>query len=356
MSFTSVVILNWNGVEYLRKFLPFLITYTKLPDVELVVADNASTDDSIELLKNEFPSVRIIQLDKNYGFAGGYNRALEKVEADYYMLLNSDIEVSENWIEPMVNLMDDQPDVAACSPLLIDYNRRDNYEYAGAAGGYIDKYGYTFCRGRIFDKLEKINPEYNTNTEVFWTTGACMLVRSELFRSTGGFDDHFFAHMEEVDLCWRWKNMGYKLMVNTASEVYHVGGGTLPKSNPFKTYLNFRNNLFLLYKNLPENKLDKVLFIRLLLDYLSVIRFIVTLSFNDISAIFKAHKHFFKKKKDYREFRKKQRELITTTDHKEQYKRSVVVDYFLLGRKRFTQLRGAFAEKYINKSILQKNT
>lgn len=348
MSLTAVVILNWNGLEYLRKFLPFLIKHTNLPDVELVVADNGSSDQSIRLLETDYPSVRIIKLDKNHGFAGGYNKALEKIDADYYMLLNSDIEVSENWLEPLISLMDKQQELAACSPLLIDFNKRDNYEYAGAAGGYIDKYAYTFCRGRIFDKLEKINPEYNNNVEVFWTTGACMLVRAELFRSTGGFDEHFFAHMEEVDLCWRWKNMGHKLMINTDSRVYHVGGGTLPKSNPFKTYLNFRNNLFLLYKNLPENKLDKILFLRLLLDYLSVIRFLVTLSFKDIGAIFKAHRHFFKKKKDYREFRKIQSDLVTTANHREQYNRSIVVDYFLLGRKTFTRLRGGFADKFIN--------
>lgn len=347
MAKTAVVILNWNGVDYLRKFLPLLVVHTSIPDVELVVADNASSDNSLEFLKSEYPGIKVISLDKNYGFAGGYNRALEQIDADYFMILNSDIEVTENWLQPLIALMDQQENVAACSPLLLDYNNKGKYEYAGAAGGYIDKYGYTFCRGRIFDKNEEIRTAYNSETDVFWTTGACMLVRAELFNMLGGFDDYFFAHMEEVDLCWRWKNLGYKLKVVPGTKVYHVGGGTLHKSNPFKTYLNFRNNLFLLYKNLPANKMSKVLFIRVLLDFLSAVRFLASFSFKDIAAIFKAHRHFRRKRKDYKEFRESQVSQIVTTEHKERYERSIVLDYFLLGRKRFTQLRGNFANKFI---------
>ena len=348
MSKTAVVILNWNGIAYLKDFLPPLLSYTRIPDVELVVADNASSDGSIEFLEEKYPEIQVLKLDKNYGFTGGYNRALEQLKADYFMILNSDIEVTEGWIQPLIALMDQQADVAACSPLLLDYYAKDKYEYAGAAGGYIDKYGYTFCRGRIFDKLEDVQSAYNEPADVFWTTGACMLVRADMFRNAGGFDEHFFAHMEEVDLCWRWKNMGYKLKILPESKVYHVGGGTLPKSNPFKTYLNFRNNLFLLYKNLPGNKMSKVLFIRILLDYLSVVRFLVSFSFKDIGAIFKAHRHFQRKKVDYNAFRESQQGQIVKSDHEERYNHSIVLDYFLLGRRRFSQLRGEFANKFIN--------
>ena len=348
MSKTAVVILNWNGIAYLKEFLPSLLSYTSIPDVELVVADNASSDGSVEFLKAQYAEIKVVKLDKNYGFTGGYNRALAQLNADYFMILNSDIEVTEGWIQPLIALMDQQADVAACSPLLLDYNRKEKYEYAGAAGGYIDRYGYTFCRGRIFDKQEEIQSAYNKATDVFWTTGACMLVRAEMFQKAGGFDENFFAHMEEVDLCWRWKNMGYKLKVLPDSKVYHVGGGTLPKSNPFKTYLNFRNNLFLLYKNLPENKMSKVLFTRILLDYLSVIRFLATFSFKDIGAIIKAHRHFQRKKVDYIDFRESQHSQIVKSDHEERYSHSIVLDYFLLGRRRFSQLRGDFAKKFIN--------
>jgi GT2 family glycosyltransferase len=348
MSKTAVVILNWNGIDYLKNFLPALIRYTCIHGVELVVADNASSDGSVEFLESEYPGIQVLKLDKNYGFTGGYNKALAQLKADYFMILNSDIEVTEGWIQPLIALMDKQADVAACSPLLLDYNNKENYEYAGAAGGYIDKYGYTFCRGRIFDKLEEVQSNYNKPADVFWTTGACMLVRAEMFQKAGGFDEHFFAHMEEVDLCWRWKNMGFKLKVLPNSKVYHVGGGTLPKSNPFKTYLNFRNNLFLLYKNLPRNKMSKVLFIRILLDYLSVIRFLASFSFKDIKAIFKAHRDFQRKKVDYIAFRESQHSKIVKSDHEERYSYSIVLDYFLLGRKRFSQLRGDFAKKFIN--------
>lgn len=348
MSKTAVVILNWNGVDYLKKFLPSLVKYTSFPDIELVVADNASSDSSVGFLESEYPEIKVITLDKNYGFAGGYNRALEQLDADFFMVLNSDIEVTEGWIQPLIALLKQQEDVAACSPLILDHSKKGSYEYAGAAGGYIDKYGYTFCRGRIFDKNEEIQLTYSNETNVFWTTGACMLVRAEMFNEVGGFDDYFFAHMEEVDLCWRWKNLGYKLKVLPGSKVYHVGGGTLHKSNPFKTYLNFRNNLLLLYKNLPGNKLAKVLFTRILLDYLSVFRFLASFSFKDIEAIFEAHRHFQRKKKDYREFRELNDSKTARSDHEERYNRSIVLDYFLLGRRKFSQLRGDFAKKFIN--------
>lgn len=347
MAKTAVVILNWNGERFLKEFVPLLVKHSTLQDVELIVADNASSDGSIAYLEAEQPSIRIIKLDKNYGFAGGYNRALEQVNADYYLLLNSDVEVTEGWLQPLVSKMDQQEDLAACSPLLLDLNKRGRYEYAGAAGGYIDKYGYTFCRGRIFDWMEDIQDDYNTEASVFWTTGACMLLRKTAFEAAGGFDDHFFAHMEEVDLCWRMKNLGFQLRSVPGSKVYHVGGATLNKSNPLKTYLNFRNNLFLLYKNLPQNKIRKVLFIRMLLDYLSIIRFVATFSFKDIGAILKAHRDFRKDRKIYRKFRTDQEEKMVKYDHDEIYPRSIVSEYFLMGKRRFSGLNRDFALKYM---------
>ncbi len=343
MTRVAIVILNWNGRHFLEKFLPLLVRHTTRPGVEIIVADNASTDDSVEWMEKHHASdTRLIRLERNFGFAGGYNRALEQVEATYYLLLNSDIEVTENWLDPLVELLDFYPELAACSPVLADYEKRDMYEYAGAAGGYIDRYGYTFCRGRIFDHTEKIDPDFRDPVEVFWTTGACMLVRSEVFQSAGGFDDHFFAHMEEVDLCWRMKNMGHRLAVVPASVVYHVGGGTLPKSNPFKTYLNFRNNLFLLYKNLPENLVGPTIRRRLLLDFLSAVRFMFSFSLKDIRAIWRAHRDYRKKRKDYRKVREALAPRITDKKHPEIYQGSVVFDFFLGGRKRFAELKHRF--------------
>lgn len=347
MAKTAVVILNWNGAKFLREFIPILVKHTSLPDVELVVADNGSTDDSVSFLEEEQPAVKIIKLDMNHGFAGGYNRALKQVEADYFLLLNSDVEVTERWIEPLIAKMEEQSELAACSPLLADYHKRKSYEYAGAAGGYIDKYGYTFCRGRLFEWMEDVQDDYRQDVPVFWTTGACMIIRRTAFIKAGGFDEHFFAHMEEVDLCWRMKNMGYQLMNVPASKVYHVGGATLHKSNPLKTYLNFRNNLFMLYKNLPENKLAKVLFIRKLLDLLSVVRFLVTLSFKDIGAIFRAHRDFRRGKKKYKSFREEQKKHIVKQEHEEQYTKSIVSEYFLMGKRRFSNLKGDFALKFM---------
>lgn len=340
----AIVILNWNGAEFLKKFLPGLIEHTSKEEAEIIVADNASSDDSLNILKNDFSQVRVIELDKNYGFTGGYNRALEQVDAEYYLLLNSDIEVDDNWLKPMVSFLDRQPEFAACSPMLIDYNKRDMLEYAGAAGGYIDKYGYTFCRGRIFDKLEGIDTVPGKPMEVFWITGACMLIRSQLFTSCGGFDDYFFAHMEEVDLCWRLKNIGYHLAVVPESRVYHVGGGTLPKSNPFKTYLNFRNNLLLLYKNLPEQIHSMTLFKRKLLDGISAVRFLLRLDYKDSFAVIKAHNAYRKKKREYKKYRTEQRQLHGYPSHPEVYNASVVYDFFLAGRRTFSKLRKNFCE------------
>ena len=345
----AIVILNWNGLEFLEKFLPILIKKSSVQGVEIIVADNNSSDESLSFIEKNHPEIRTIKLDDNYGFAGGYNKALEKVNAEYYLLLNSDIEVGDKWIEPLIDFMDKNPKVAACSPIILDFNKRDYFEYAGAAGGYIDKFGYTFCRGRIFNTLEVNKEDLKNPLEVFWTSGACMLIRSELFKKTGGFDSHFFAHMEEVDLCWRLKNLGHTLAVVPESRVYHIGGGTLPKSNPFKTYLNFRNNLLMLYKNLPEQSLSKTVFIRKLMDGLSAGLFLLSLKFKDIAAIYKAHRSFEKDKANYDTFRNEQDKLHAYPEHKEIYQKSIVLDYFLLGRKKFNTLRDGFSKKTILK-------
>ena len=267
----AIVILNWNGAAMMRRFLPSVIEHSS--DVaDIIVADNDSKDDSLALLKAEFPTVHTIILDKNYGFAGGYNRALEQVDYEYYMLLNSDVEVTEGWMERLVDFMDANPEVAACQPKLRAEHSRDMFEYAGASGGYIDRYGYPFCRGRVFDTVEKDQGQYDDPCEVMWATGAALMIRREDYWRVGGLDARFFAHCEEIDLCWRLCNLGRKIYCVPQSVVYHVGGGTLPKGNPMKTFLNFRNNLTMLYKNLPEAELAHVMRVRRVLDYVAAVK------------------------------------------------------------------------------------
>ena len=292
MKKVSVVILNWNGAEMLRRFLPSVVRYSSGSDVEVCVADNASADESRAVVKKEFPSVRLICLDRNYGFADGYNKALEQVEARYAVLLNSDVEVTEGWLDTLVDYMDAHPDVAACQPKLLSFRDRKRFEYAGAAGGFIDRYGYPFCRGRIFDVVETDEGQYDTPVSVFWATGAALLVRLDIYRSAGGLDGRFFAHMEEIDLCWRLRSRGYSLVCVPASVVYHVGGATLKKENPRKTYLNFRNNLLMLYKNLPEAELDHVLSVRKVLDYLAAVSFLLKGERANFKAVLKARRDF----------------------------------------------------------------
>jgi len=268
----AVVILNWNGRKFLEKFLPS-VTKNSI-GAEVIIADNASTDDSVDFMKENYPELRLIINSSNSGYAGGYNEALAQINAEYYVLLNSDIEVGENWVMPIIEEMDKNPEIGAAQPKLIAYYQKDEFEYAGAAGGFIDKYGYPFCRGRLFNSLEKDTEQYNDNTEIFWASGAAMFVRANAFHKVGGLDNDFFAHMEEIDLCWRLKLSGYKIMAIPKSIVYHVGGGTLPKNSSRKTYLNFRNNFALLFKNLPKNRLWKVFIARLVLDGVAAIRFL----------------------------------------------------------------------------------
>jgi len=304
---TAVVILNWNTRDYLRKFLPGLIASTEGMDAEVIVADNASTDGSLEMLAAEFPDVRRISLDRNYGFTGGYNRALAQVEADYYVLINSDIEVPEGWLKPLTDWMDTHPHCGACGPKLLSYDQRDRFEYAGAAGGLLDRYGYPFCRGRILQKVEKDEGQYDTPEDVFWVSGACLLVRRRLWKKLGGLDDRFFAHMEEIDLCWRMQLSGYTVTVVPESYVYHIGGGTLPNESPFKLRLNFRNNLLLLENNLAKTfraqgysvdgslgKARRRIFVRMLLDGASALTYLVTKRYGFYKAVVQAHGEYRK--------------------------------------------------------------
>lgn len=328
---TSIIILNWNTRHQLATFLPILIKYTDLASNEIILADNASTDDSVSYVRKNFPEIRIIELDQNYGFAEGYNRALMQVQSEYYILLNSDIEVTENWLPPLINLLETNPEIGACMPKFRSYSNRAYFEYAGAAGGYIDHLGYPFCKGRIFDALEIDQNQFDGFYEVFWATGACLVIRSELFHKLNGFDPFFFAHMEEIDLCWRLQIEGHKIYCTTQSMVYHVGGGTLPKGNPRKTYLNFRNNLILLYKNLPQNK-RYILYYRYFLNILSIFKYITARMFADAWAVFKAYFGFF----EYVNKFGKRKKVFTYPQTI--YPKSIVSDFFLNKKTKFSDL------------------
>jgi GT2 family glycosyltransferase len=330
---TAVVILNWNGRRFLEKFLPGVIEHSA--DVaEIIIADNDSSDDSLEYLGKSHPGLRIIKLEKNFGFAGGYNQALKEIEADYYILLNSDIEVTDNWISPVIGIMQNDTSIAACQPKIRSYNDPEKFEYAGAAGGFIDKYGYPFCQGRLFQSLEKDEGQYNLTREVFWATGACMFVRSDVFSKLGGFDDEFFAHMEEIDFCWRAKNQGYKIMYCPDSTIFHIGGGTLPKNNSRKTYLNIRNNIIMLFKNLEQERLTRVLTARIILDYIAAMKFLVDGGFKDMIAVLKAHFYFWTNLSRLR----KKREKIPHLKVSQIYWGNVVMQHYLQRKKSFRQL------------------
>ncbi|MBP6386641.1 MAG: glycosyltransferase family 2 protein [Pseudarcicella sp.] len=329
----AVVILNYNGQGFLDKFLPSVITNSL--NAQVIVADNASKDNSLALLMDKFPTVKIIQNTENYGFAGGYNHALKQVKAKYYVLLNSDVEVSPNWLKPMYDLLENNKNIAACQPKILAFHQPEDFEYAGAGGGFIDTLGYPFCRGRIFDTVEKDLNQYNDAQSVFWATGACLFIRSEVFHSLKGFDEDFFAHMEEIDLCWRIHSQGHEVYVCPQSIVYHVGGGTLQKSNPFKTFLNFRNGLAMIYKNLPEKQLRRKIFIRLVLDGLAGVKFLLSGDYKSTIAIIKAHFSFYGNFKHWNTKRKnnlKSEHIITI------YPKSIVVEYYLKKKKIFADL------------------
>jgi len=289
----AIVILNWNGAKLLMQFLPSVIEFSKNDSTQIIVADNGSTDDSLQILHQNFSEVKILDLKQNYGFARGYNEALKQIEADYFVILNSDVELTAGWLESPVRLMESDNNIAAVQPKILSYQQKTHFEYAGAAGGFIDKFGYPFCRGRIFNELEADNGQYNDTVDIFWATGACMFVRAKLFIETGGFDSDFWAHMEEIDLCWRLKNKGYRIVYSPESVVYHLGGGTLSYDNPHKLFLNFRNNLWLLYKNLPVDRLFYTLFVRMILDAVAAFKLLAEFNFNGIRSVMKAHFHFY---------------------------------------------------------------
>jgi len=300
----AIVILNWNGSAMMKKYLPSVVKYSS--EAQVIVADNASTDDSLEVLAKEFPSVRTIVLDKNWGFAEGYNKALAQVDAEYYLLLNSDVRVEEGWLNAMIDYMRQNPDVAACQPKLLSDANPKLFEYAGACGGFIDRYGYPYCRGRVFNTVEADRGQYDTVMEVLWASGACLMIRSEDYWKAGGLDSRFFAHNEEIDLCWRLNIMGRRVVCVPKSRVYHLGGGTLPKGNPRKTYLNFRNNLTMLYKNLPDTELKKVMKMRRYLDYLAAVQMLILgRSLGDFKAVLRARADFQKWIHDFEKDRTK---------------------------------------------------
>jgi len=336
---TAIVILNWNGEKYLQQFLPILTKFTPDTDVEIIVADNASTDSSLQVMKEYFPAIRTIVLDQNYGFAGGYNKALEQIEADYYVLLNSDVEVTDNWLSPMLNFMNENENVAACQPKIRSYYNRTSFEHAGASGGFIDQYGFPFCRGRVFGVVEEDKGQYDDNIDVFWATGACLVVRSKVFWKVGGLDSDFFAHMEEIDLCWRLKSRGYRVMCVPGSVVYHIGGGTLHVDSPHKIYLNFRNNLLLLYKNLPTDLLRRTMFWRRFFDYSAAFQFILTGKFKNAKSVFRARNDYKKMLPDFMEKRNENILYSTNLNIAEIYPDSIVFKYYLHNKKTYNSLK-----------------
>lgn len=339
MSKTAVVILNWNGLGYLQKFLETVINFSSGTDSDVYVADNASTDGSVEWIEANHKNVKIIRLAENHGFAGGYNLALGQIQTEYYVLLNSDIEVTDGWLEPLVNYLDNNPDVASCQPKILSYSNKNQFEYAGAAGGFIDKYGYPFCRGRIFDKTETDTGQYDTTIDTFWSSGACMIVRADAWKKCGGFDDTFFAHMEEIDLCWRFHKAGYRVGYNNKSVVFHVGGGSLPYNSPFKTYLNFRNSLFLLYKNLPDKNFRIVLFIRKLLDGVAALMFLFKGQFGSFRSVWKAHIAYYNSSAQLKVKREIVKKLETSSANNVILNKSIVFEFYIKGNKTFDKIK-----------------
>jgi hypothetical protein len=338
MKKVAIVILNWNGREMLWKYLPTVLQYSR-DEAMVYVADNASTDDSLTMLRENFPEVRLIELEKNWGFAEGYNKALRLIEAEYYLLLNSDIEVTHHWLTPMMEYLDVHPEVAACQPKLLSVFDKDCFEYAGASGGFLDRLGYPFCRGRIFETVERDNGQYDYQTEILWATGAALMIRSKDYWDVKGLDGRFFAHNEEIDLCWRLRIRGRRIVCIPESYVYHVGGGTLPKSNPMKTFLNFRNNLTMLYKCLPEEELKPVMRWRWWLDYLAAWEMLILKrNVGDFKAIYRARRAFKHWRKDFEADR---REIQASCKVKEILERrtfSLLWQYYVKGHKTFSQL------------------
>lgn len=334
----AIVILNWNGAGLMRQFLPSVIQFSKFENADIIVADNGSADDSLSVLRNEFPEVNILDLKQNFGFARGYNEALTQIEADYFVILNSDVEVTEGWLDAPIRLMEADPGIAAVQPKILSYHQKTHFEYAGAAGGFIDRFGYPFCRGRIFNVMEADHGQYDQQTDIFWATGACMFVRAAPFREAGGFDADFWAHMEEIDLCWRLKNKGYRIVFTPESTVYHLGGGSLSYDNPRKLFLNFRNNLWLLYKNLPAGHLWRTIFIRLFLDGVAAFKLLSEFNLNGIKSVLNAHYQFWT---SFPKLHKKRKAILRESNEKflpGQIPKSIVFQFYFRNVKRFSDL------------------
>lgn len=334
MNEIAIVILNWNGKHFLEQFLPSVTEYSG--NARIILADNASTDDSINFVKNSYPKIEIVVNNENRGFAGGYNEALKHIDSKFYLLLNSDIEVTEDWLIPLLEEMKD-PKVAGCQPKILSYHNKSMFEHAGASGGYLDRDYFPFCRGRIFDRFEQDEGQYDGETEIFWATGAALLIRSEVFHQAEGFDEAFFAHMEEIDLCWRIKKLGYKFKVCPKSSIYHVGGGTLPYLSPRKTYLNFRNSLFMIVKN-HEGLLFPKLFWRMTLDGIAGIRFLVRMEWKHLAAVFNAHMAMYKRLPTLLKQRRALKVLQTKFDTSGLYSGSILWARYFKGVTKFTQL------------------
>ena len=334
----AVVILNWNGCDMLRSFLPSVVHFSEADGAVVYVADNGSTDASVAMLRREFPSVHLILLEENHGFADGYNLALKQVEAEYVVLLNSDVEVTEHWLVPLAEYMDAYPETAACQPKIRSWRNKGQFEYAGAAGGFIDRYGYPFCRGRIMGVVEEDKGQYDTVIPIFWATGAALFIRLADYREAGGLDGRFFAHMEEIDFCWRLRSRGRDIVCIPSSKVYHVGGGTLNKENPRKTYLNFRNNLLMLYKNLPEKDLRPVMRIRRWLDYVAALSFWLKGERDSARAVFQARREFKQMMPSYTDDRQENLRQTVLPSIPERMQGSILWNYYARRRNRFNQL------------------
>lgn len=334
----AVVILNWNGAKLMEEFLPSVVDYSPAELAEVIVADNGSTDASVDMLKEKFPAVRIIQLDKNYGFAEGYNQALKQIDNEYTVLLNSDVEVTPGWLDAPLAAMEADSTIVAAQPKIRAQRNKDYFEYAGAAGGYMDIYGYPYCRGRLLHVVEKDEGQYDTPADILWATGACLFIRTTIYKEVGGLDAGFFAHQEEIDMCWRLRSRGYRLVCTPQSVVYHVGGATLQVESPRKTFLNFRNNLLMLYKNLPEKDLKHVMRARFWLDYIAATKFLLCGHVQNAKAVYEARKAFFNMKPGYADKRKENLKKTTLGTIPELMRKCLIVAFYLKGRKRFTEL------------------
>lgn len=334
----AIVILNWNGAKLFQTFLPSVIRNSTLENVQIYLADNGSTDNSTETIRKNYPSVNIIELGKNHGFAEGYNQALQQVDADYFVLLNSDVETTPGWLEKCMEPFRNDKKIAAVQPKILSYEKPHQFEYAGAAGGFIDKFGYPFCRGRILNRMEADTGQYNQPTQIFWASGACMFVQADAFKKAGGFDADFWAHMEEIDLCWRMKSLGYEIWYQPESVVFHLGGGTLSYGSPKKIYLNFRNNLWMLFKNLPCNQFKRIFLMRMILDGVAAIKFILGFHYREFWAVVKAHASFYRNLPHLIRKRKITQQQVLTKSHLQIYPKNIMWKFFLQGKHKFSAL------------------